>query len=298
MTDKPRRIRLLPAKSKRSRRSRADMDHLKQSVLDLIAERPTWTVRQIHYRLVVLGLVENTSGEYVNTVVRKLIEWRRSGDISWDSVIDGTREALQPSLYDDPADFLGSLEYWAEDYRRSYWRDKADVFVQVWIEKTALAQIAYHETEPRGVTLYPAKGFSSGYFLRSAAKEIKSIRKPARIYLLGDYDKWGEGITANIEKELRWHCDDLGWDGEIHCQRLAITAEQAETLPQQPAKKGDDREYVVELDAMPPDELQSLIRECIKQHIDTDAWEELEAQAKDERERLLGAIKGLKRRFG
>jgi hypothetical protein len=33
-----------------------------------------------------------------------------------------------------------------------------------------------------------------------------------------------------------------------------------------------------------------MIRECIEQHIDRDAWDELEAQVRGERERLLKAI--------
>jgi hypothetical protein len=72
-----------------------------------------------------------------------------------------------------------------------------------------------------------------------------------------------------------------------HLPLLAVTEEQIRDwhLPTRPAKDEGGRD-VVELDAIPPDELIKLVRDAIVSHIDADAWEREQVVEQSEREVL------------
>lgn len=70
-------------------------------------------------------------------------------------------------------------------------------------------------------------------------------------------------------------------------------------LPTRPTKKDDKRARnfkgeSVELDAMPPDALRQLVRDCITQHIEPGAWAALQRTEALERESWQQFIAGRK----
>lgn len=66
-------------------------------------------------------------------------------------------------------------------YRRDLWHS-ADAYVEIWIEKDALAGSIMEETNPYDVPLMVAKGFSSETYLYEAAEAIANKGKPSYIY--------------------------------------------------------------------------------------------------------------------
>jgi hypothetical protein len=105
--------------------------------------------------------------------------------------------------------------------------------------------------------------------------------------LLSDFDPDGENIAASFARSLP---DDFGVENTVAI-KVALTGEQVRALqlpPQMKAKSGastyakftaEHGEDVFELEALPPAELQRLLREALDAVIDTDVFNrELEAE--------------------
>src|SRR5499426_3137062 len=180
-------------------------------------------------------------------------------------------------------------------YRKSLWTD-ADSYVEIWLEKDALAGVLYPVTSMNDVTLMVARGYASFSFLYSAAEAIGELVVPTYIYHLGDFDPSGVNAGEKIEETLR----AMAPDAEIYFERIAVTPEQiAEwNLPTRPTKASDTRSkgfgnISVELDAIDPNALRALVQETIEQHLPPDQFEVLKAAEESEREiigRLVGKI--------
>ena len=240
---------------------------LKQALLAILTADHPQTVRQVFYQMVSRGFVDKTEQEYDGTVCRLLGEMREDGRVPWDWVIDNTRWVRRPVTYDGLSHAIYSL---ARGYRRDLWKN-ADHYVEIWVEKDALAGVLEAETEPLDVPLLAAKGYSSLSFLHAAALNIADLDKPAYIYHLGDSDPSGENAALVIERDLRKYAPSA----EIHFKRLAVLDEQIIrwNLPLRDNKPGDPRtakfhrQGSVELDAIPARELRKLVRDAIMLHV-------------------------------
>ena len=174
-------------------------------------------------------------------------------------------------------------------YRRDLWHG-ADVYVEIWIEKDALAGTIMEETDPYDVPLMVAKGFSSETYLYEAAETIADEDKPAYIYAFFDHDPSGAHSAKHIERKLR----EFAPDAEIHFELMAVTPQQIDEweLPTRETKREKNRHaknFVgesCELDSIPPDKLRGLVRECIERHIDHDHLNTLRVAERSERAAL------------
>ena len=109
----------------------------------------------------------------------------------------------------------------------------------------------------------------------------------------GDYDPSGFSITDKIEDGLRRYAPIA----EVHISRVAVTPEQIHrwNLPSKPPKATNARAKdfdgnTVELDAIHPDDLRDLVRDCIEQHIDSGRLARLQQVEAAERETLEAII--------
>jgi hypothetical protein len=179
-------------------------------------------------------------------------------------------------------------------YRKSLWTD-ADCYVEIWLEKDALAGVIYPVTSMYDVPLMVARGYASLSFLYSAAEAINDLVVPAYIYHLGDFDPSGVNAGEKIEETLR----ELAPDANIVFERIAVTPEQIADcdLPTRPTKASDTRAKAfgsslsVELDAIEPNQLRALVQETIERHLPAEQFEALKAAEQSEREiiqRLVG----------
>jgi hypothetical protein len=251
------------------------------------------TVRQLFYRLVFQGVIDKTEAEYKRTVVRLLAAMRLAGDVPFGWVADNTRWMRKPRSYSSLEE---ALRQTAATYRRSLW-DNQHVYVEVWLEKDALAGVAYEETEPWDVPLMVTRGYPSLSYVYEAAAALNAACKPAHLYYFGDYDPSGLDITRNVESRLR----EFAPDAEIHFERVAVTEEQIRQwgLPTRPTKKTDTRSKgfngrSVEVDAIPARQFRRLVKERIGRHVDRRALGVLQAAEDSERELL----EKLSRRYG
>jgi hypothetical protein len=232
----------------------------------------------------VRGLINKDEVEYQRTAVRLLGEMREAGTIPFAWVADNTRWQRKPTSF---TGIEACLNATAKHYRRDLWA-AMPVYVEIRLEKDALAGVLLDETEPYDVPLMVAKGYASKSFQHAAAMAIQAKGKPAFIYHVGDLDPSGVDAARDLEAKLRRYAPE----SEIHFERPAVTREQVEQwdLPTRPTKQTDTRakkfgsNTSVELDAIPAAKLRHLVRECIERHIDKHQLSILRIAEESERE--------------
>ncbi|MCL5270574.1 MAG: hypothetical protein M1457_08510 [bacterium] len=252
---------------KRVRRSKCEMEALRTAIYATLEADHPMTCRQLYYREVSDGRIEKTEKAYQGVVVRLLGQMRLAGDIPFGWIADSTRWQRRPVTWDSMEQ---ALRITAETYARDLWQNQQH-YVEVWCEKDALAGVFYEVTEKFHVPLMVSRGYSSLSYLFEAGRAIDAGRKDAFIYFFGDLDPSGLDITRNVEKRLR----QFAPRSAIHFERVAVTRDQVEqyNLLTRPTKSSDSRSKAfsgesVEVDALPPAILKTLVANCITQHID------------------------------
>jgi hypothetical protein len=274
---------------KRQRASKAQVEERRQSLLAIIREMRPMTVRQVFYQATVRGLVEKTEGGY-DKVQSDLTLLRRAGELPYDSLADNTRWQRKPTTFCSVEDALRET---ATLYRKALWND-SDAYVEIWLEKDALAGVIYPITDMYDVPLMVARGYASLSFLHSAAEYIEGLEVPAYIYHLGDFDPSGVNAGQKIEETLR----EMAPGAEIVFERIAVTPEQIEAwnLPTRPTKASDSRSknfgaISVELDAIEPNDLRELVQQTIQFHLPAQQFEVLKAAEESERKLISNLVR-------
>ncbi|BCH10461.1 hypothetical protein MesoLj131c_47190 [Mesorhizobium sp. 131-3-5] len=284
--------RVYPASQiKRGRATRADMAERRRCLWNIVWEMKPMTVRQVFYQATVRNIVEKSEAGY-NKVQTDLVQMRKSGMLPYDWLADNTRWQRKPRTFDNIEQALNDT---ARFYRKSLWTD-AGSYVEVWLEKDALAGVVQPITALYDVPLMVARGYASLSFLHSAAEYIASLDVPTFIYHCGDFDPSGVNAGEKIEQTLR----ELAPAAEIHFERIAVTMEQivAWSLPSRPTKTTDSRskgfgDISVELDAIEPQRLRDLIESVIQLHLPPEQFKVLQAAEESERSLLANLVERL-----
>lgn len=273
---------------KRHRASSAEMRKRHQALRLIVEEQKPMTVRQVYYQATVRGIVEKTEAGY-NKVQRDLADMRRAGDMPYDWLADSTRWQRKPTTFDSVQDALDDT---ARFYRKSLWTN-AKVYIEVWLEKDALAGVIHPITDKYDVALMVARGYASLSFLHTAAQHINNVGVPTYIYHLGDFDPSGVNAGEKIEATLR----ELAPGAQIHFERLAVNLRQITQweLATRLTKKTDTRskgfgDISVELDAISPDNLRALVKRAIEQHLPPAEFAILQIAEDSERELIRGLV--------
>lgn len=298
-----------------ARRTNAEIELIKRSIYDLCQAYQPMTVRQLFYALTTEGVIDKTEQEYKNTVCRLTKLMRLSGELPWHWLADNTRWMHKPRTYGGISDCLEQAQ---RAYRRSLWDPATNPnYVEVWLEKDALTGVFYEVTEEYDVPLMPCRGYPSLSFIREAAVKLthqihRRYRQAARscitadnapsgtVYYFGDFDPSGVDISRNTEARLREFITELSGGDDFlqryfHFQRVAVNYEQIASmgLPTRPTKKTDSRaakfghDVSVEVDAIKPDQLREMIRDCIGNHVDQHQLDSIRATEEEEKSMLL-----------
>jgi hypothetical protein len=258
----------------------------------------TPTLRAVYYALVSTNVIPNTKGAYQG-LGGALVDARKDGRINWGWMADETRSAEGG----DHADW--EAEEYAEacvtqmfdrlhNFKLPRWKNQP-YYVEVWIEKFALARTFQTWLKTRNVTLVPSRGYSSWSFLVRCASRIKTkaAGREVKIVYFGDFDPSGADIERFIGEALR----SFGVDVEV--ERVAVTEEQIQehSLPSVPEdaeeieKLQRDPRYLnwehglfrVELDALlaiVPDEFERIVKASVDQYFDEDIHKLVVAEEK------------------
>jgi hypothetical protein len=234
------------------------------------------TVRQIYYRLVSDLVIANSMQSY-KQFDRILTKARWNEEIEASNIVDRSRTLHLHTVgkYATPEEFLDRLE---TAFQFNIWEDQPN-WLEVWIEKDALSEVFNTVLKPFDITLLVSRGYTSFSFIKETANRLGDIDKPIYILYFGDLDASGVDIYRYITESL------VKMGVEPTVERIALTHEQVDQhkLPPMPVKMSDSRasgfisQYgnnAWELDALPPDVLQKLIRQSIAEYFDADAFTE------------------------
>lgn len=270
---------------KRARRTKAAISQLKDALYEVIEQYRPMTVRQVYYQAVTRALIDKTETAYKNVVCRLLADMRRDEHLPYDWIADNTRWMRKPNTYSGLAAMLDNAQ---QTYRRAIW-DEQDCYVEVWLEKEALAGVLLDVTAEWDVPLMVTRGYPSLSFIHSAAEVIRNQDKPVYLYYFGDHDPSGVDIPRTVEEGIR----ELAPDVDLHFERVAVTVEQIDEyqLPTRPTKKTDSRSKSfegesVEVDAIEPDQLRELCEQIIVQHVDQNVLKRMKTVEEAERDTL------------
>ena len=269
---------------KRARSTQAEVRRRRAALFRIVEAMRPMTVRQVFYQATVHDVVEKSEAGY-DKVQTDLVRMRRSGALPYDWLADNTRWQRRPTTYGGVAE---ALKETARFYRKSLWRG-AGAYVEVWLEKDALAGVILPVTDLYDVPLMVARGYASLSFLHSAADHIRQLNVPTYVYHLGDFDPSGVNAGEKIEATLR----EMAPDAVIRFERLAVHPHQiaAWKLPTRPTKVSDSRSkgfgaVSVELDAISPAQLREIVEQAIEQHLPASQLKVLRAAEASERQLL------------
>jgi hypothetical protein len=239
------------------------------------------TLRQLYYQFVARGYIANKDSEYkrLGGIVN---DARLAGLIDWDRMEDRTRNLQSLSVWNNPSEIMGAV---AKQYREALWNDQP-YYVEVWVEKEALAGVIQRTAEDLLVSFFSCRGYVSQSEMHATAQRLRSkVRKGQRVVIvhLGDHDPSGLDMTRDIIDRMALFGADVAVD------RIALNMDQVREFnpPPNPAKITDTRAFRYieeygeeswELDALPPDELDRLIRLAVEPLRDEDTWEESKAR--------------------
>lgn len=277
----------------RGRPLAAKTQTIRRAVLALTEEYQVMTVRQVFYALTVRGVVEKDENSGYRPVQTQVLRMRREGLLPWGFIADATRWQRKPESFDSADDALRVV---SRTYRRNLWRSQR-IRLEVWLEKDALAGVVMEATDPWDVALMVSRGTTSATFLHSAAQAAKEAYAADAvttvILALYDHDAAGKRCARTVERGFAEYAPYV----PVVFQLLALDEGQIEAwgLPTRPAKKSDPEAAkftgpAVELDAIPPDLLISLVGDAIVDWIDADAWQKEQVIEESERDYLYRLV--------
>jgi hypothetical protein len=259
-----------------------------QAARAVLEEHHPMTLRQVYYQLVVGQVLANEHAQY-KRLSRALVKAREEGAIPAEWMEDRTRRPRQVNMWSGVGEFIADAREW---YRLDVWPTQP-CYLEVWLEKDALSGIFEPILEPYGVTLCVGRGYDGWDSVNNAVGRYAENECPVTVLYFGDHDPTG----LDIERSLR---ERLGDSAEV--VRCALTPEQIEhhSLPPNPTKDTDTRSraYVAEhgdksweLDALPPNVLEELIREEIESRMDLEALAEVRGQEAEDKQQLWDGAK-------
>lgn len=255
------------------------------------------TLRQLYYQFVSRDLIANNMGEYkkLGSIVN---DARLAGLISWQAIVDRTRNLLKNPHWDDPKEFMESvcpqfaMDKWAGQKHR----------VEVWVEKDALIGVVERVATALDVSYFSCRGYTSQSEMWAAAQRLGEYadehgQTPVIIHL-GDHDPSGIDMSRDIADRLELFM------GGMKVDRIALNMNQVEKYgpPPNPAKLTDSRatKYIKvygneswELDALKPEVLDELIWKTVISYRDDDKWDKAERVEKRHRNKILKLAKTL-----
>ena len=268
------------------------------SIIDRYADG-ILTLRGLHYQLVGVGMT-NTIQHY-KRVVAAMTQARWDGRVRFETFSDLDREMVGRTEWEETIlenkirRGKEQIGLWMKNYNKNRWENQTN-YVEVFIEKKALQGVFQGPCERLGVGLGACKGYPSLTFLHETSERFEwaiSSRKNPIILYFGDYDPSGEDIPRSVGDNLyRMGCN-------VEVRRIALMEDQVVDwgLPPAPVKVGDTRSNTwtgigqVELDAVKPEQLQTMVTDAIENCFDYDFHDDLMEQEAAEKKEYIKELK-------
>lgn len=241
-------------------------------VLDSYAKKGLrLTLRQLYYQLVSHAGLRNIQSNY-KRLSSVISDARLAGLVDWDAIEDRIRQPHRHPEFDGIPDLMEAA---IRSYRLPRWEGQKH-YIEVHVEKDALAGVLRPITDEFHVVLMVNRGYSSQTSMYEGAVRIGSRGKSKKkvVLYIGDHDASGLDMVRDIADRL-----EVFGMGRAEVRKIALTMEQVKAydLPPNPANMRDSRaeKYVEEhgevsweVDALPPEVLQALVRSSIEKLLD------------------------------
>jgi hypothetical protein len=228
--------------------------------------------------------------------------------LPYSKIADATRWMRKQRTYSSVEQALFQA---AQLYRKDLWAD-ADVYVELWLEKDALAGVVFPVTELYDIPLMVSRGYTSETFTFEAIEAREGDDRPYVVYNLGDFDRSGRDAAASLKEKLRRFAKEKGVDvdfvdlaieeGDIiefdanTRQALVNLNGEARWLPTRAPKResaADKKwpfDFAIELDAIAPDDMRAMVQRAIEHHLPADQLRLLQIAEASERELIAGLV--------
>lgn len=282
--------------------SASRLNTIKGILREYAADNITLTLRQLYYQLVSKAIIPNSHREY-KRLGDLLSKARLAGLVDWDAIEDRVRRPVVWRSYD-------SIQQCAQEAAAGFalqrWKNQPE-YVELWCEKDALSSVLEPICSELFATMMVNRGYSSSSAMYEARNRIERKRadeqgndRDVHILYLGDFDPSGEDMVRDIRDRF-----EMFEVSDISVTKIALNPDQVAKwkLPPNPAKMSDSRagKFVsehgalsYEVDAIPPKELQKIVRREIEGHMDLDLYEEIKEEESRLETRLKKAVAGIK----
>ena len=252
------------------------------------------TLRQLYYQLVTRNAIPNIERSYKN-LSTLVSDARLSGLMDWDAIEDRVR---QPRRQNEFTNLRDLTEAAIRSYRLPRWHGQ-EHYVELWVEKDALAGVLEPLASEYHVTMMVNRGYSSQSAMYESAERFNGAdeQRDPWLFYLGDHDPSGEDMVRDIGDRLR-----LFGVHHIHVVKLALTMEQVKQYnpPPNPAKISDPRATAYidkhgdsswEVDALPPETLSEIIRTAFDEIVDTAKMDKVKRKEEADKRLLRRLVK-------
>lgn len=166
------------------------------------AQDITLTLRQLYYQFVSRDLLANTDKSYkrLGNIVSR---GRQAGMLDWEAIEDRAR---RPVMWSQDKDMDTCLRRALRNFRLPR-QDGQRTYVELWVEKDALASVLEPIAAQYHITLMVNRGYSSASAMKAAADRIRRCCSTygstrAAVLYLGDLDPSGEDMVRDIRERL------------------------------------------------------------------------------------------------
>ncbi len=257
------------------------------------------TLRQLYYQFVSRDLIPNSERSYKN-LGATISEGRLAGLIDWDAIEDRVRRPRRALQFENIQDRVESA---VANYRLPRWKGQLN-YVELWVEKDALAGVLEPIAHEFHITLMVNRGYSSQSAMFESAQrflaESQSGERGLYLLYLGDHDPSGEDMVRDVKDRLAL----FGVEG-LFTEKIALTMKQVEKYnpPPNPAKMSDSRAvgYVArhgesswEVDALEPKVLVKLITDRLKKLVDQKMMDAIISHEESDKAALIRATNKIK----
>lgn len=260
------------------------------------------TARQLYYQFVSKNWIVNSEKSYKN-LTNLISEARLAGLIDWDAIEDRGRVPQRAGEYRDLRQLVDAA---LASYRLPRLQGQ-ECYVELWVEKQALAGVLWPIAHEHHITLMVNKGYSSQSAMYDSANRFRyrmenyGCERGVLLYL-GDHDPSGEDMVRDIRDRF-----EMFGVHDVDVEKVALTMAQIKQYrpPPNPAKITDPRaaayiekygEHSWEVDALPPDVLNELIEGHISALLDTEKVEEIKEQEEKDKKELTKAVEKITRK--
>jgi hypothetical protein len=271
-----------------------------EEVFERYADHLPLTARQVYYSLVAAGHIDKTEKGY-DHLCDVLKRARRARMVDFTDIRDDGMSVISPDFYYGVEDFHEQTGRRAQRFRRDR-EEGQPQRIELWCEAAGMLGQLERVARDFSIPVYSGGGFLSLSAVRLVADRALAADRPTLLLHVGDYDPSGEDIYKSMTEDAAAFVRE---DRTVHtiyleAQRVALTAQQVadHALPTAPPKATDGRSRnwtgggTCQLEALPPDDLATIVRTAIEEHFVLDTYNRVVAMERNDRAELLGLPRG------